>query len=114
VVLVPLHELISLLLSITAEASFHYLSPTLDGEICIVQWIMPTENDTVRKYAQYFGLFNAITSLKEAVDGTSISGLTRKYRIAAERLHSSARLCLGAFPKRYVLAGAAKPHKIDG
>ncbi|KAL5586877.1 hypothetical protein FOBRF1_016747 [Fusarium oxysporum] len=27
---------------------------------------MPTENDTVRKYVQYLGLFNAITSLKKA------------------------------------------------
>jgi hypothetical protein len=48
----------------------------------------------VRNYVQYLGLFNAITSVKEAVNVTSISGLTRIYRIAAERLHSSARLCL--------------------
>ncbi|KAI8654696.1 hypothetical protein NCS57_01216500 [Fusarium keratoplasticum] len=59
---------------------------------------MPTENDTVRKHVQYLGHFNAITNLKKAVNGTPISGPTRKYRIAAERLHSSARLCLGAFP----------------
>ncbi|EXM21526.1 hypothetical protein FOTG_10758 [Fusarium oxysporum f. sp. vasinfectum 25433] len=37
---------------------------------------MPTENDTVRKYVQYLGFFNAITSLKKAVNVTSISGLT--------------------------------------
>ncbi|WJG37059.1 uncharacterized protein FOBCDRAFT_146739 [Fusarium oxysporum Fo47] len=61
---------------------------------------MPTENDTVRKYVQYLGFFNPITSLKKAVNVTSISGLTWKYRSAAERLHSSTRLCLGAFTKR--------------